>query len=425
MALGDLNKKKPTLDGQDPNDPNAPVDTTNVGGPNLNPPSGADVPIDPPTSYAGDITNAPVYTPPAGVQNFTTWTGGAFTPENIGAVLDYASNYRGGMPNQDHNYWLDAYTSNPGRDPNLLFQQMLGKGAAGADAAKQGIYSAANGYTYTPTASDLGQTPRFLPLAPSNAPTLAALGGGGGGAAPSADTSWMNGPPPAPGWVAVPGVGWVPPDNPAAQSYQAQQATSTGAAATGAPSNSPSSIDDQMRTAIMGLLQTPQTVDAQSLQNDPTVAAYRLSSTRAADRSRAQAVESAIQGGTYGSGALETQKAGIDQQRAEGEAGFVGQVALQKMQANREQLAQGIQFAQSMGQFDKAQSLQLQLAQMDNAIRAAQVAQSGQLGNRSLDLQDLQLQQQAQQFLDSLGFNYTSLGVGANATAAQAAMGGG
>jgi hypothetical protein len=136
-------------------------------------------------------------------------------------------------------------------------------------------------------------------------------------------------------------------------------------------------------------------------------------------------VESAIQGGTYGSGALETQKAGIDQQRAEGEAQFVGQVSLQKMQANREQLAQGIQFAQSMGQFDKAQSLQLQLAQMDNAIRAAQVAQSGQLGNRSLDLQDLQLQQQAQQFLDSLGFNYSSLGVSANQAAYGAASGGG
>src|SRR5580765_5313196 len=106
MALGDLNKKKPTLDGQDPNDPNAPVDTTNVGGPNLNPPSGADVPIDPPTSYAGDVTNQPTYAPPAGVQNYTTWTGGAFTPENIGAVLDYAGNYRGGMPNADPNYWL-------------------------------------------------------------------------------------------------------------------------------------------------------------------------------------------------------------------------------------------------------------------------------------------------------------------------------
>jgi hypothetical protein len=78
-----------------------------------------------------------------------------------------------------------------------------------------------------------------------------------------------------------------------------------------------------------------------------------------------------------------------------------------------------------MGQFDKAQSLQLQLAQMDNAIRAAQVAQSGQLGNRSLDLQDLQIQQSAQQFLDSLGFNYTSLGVNANQAAYNAASGGG
>jgi hypothetical protein len=227
----------------------------------------------------------------------------------------------------------------------------------------------------------------------------------------------MNGPAPAAGWVAVPGVGWVPPDSPAAQNYQAQNPASS--TATTAANNSPASIDSAYRSAIMNLLQTPQTVDAQSLQTDPAVTAYSLAQQRGADKQRAQAIESAIQGGTYSASpdVTSTLARGIDQRAAENTAAFTGQVALNKMQQNREALQQGISDAQAAGQFDKAQELQRQLAQLNASIQEQSIAQQGALGSRSLDLQSIAQQNQLNEFLDSLGFNYANLGANLNQSA--------
>ncbi len=66
------------------------------------------------------------------------------------------------------------------------------------------------------------------------------------------------------------------------------------------------------------------------------------------------------------------------------------------MQQNRDSLVQGIQFALADGQFDKAQQLQVQLANIDAALRNAQLGEQG----RQFDL--------------GLGFSYDQLGVNAN-----------
>ena len=92
------------------------------------------------TSTAGGASG----TPPPGF-NGTTWTGGAINAQNIGAMLQYASSVRGGGNfNADPNYWLNVVNTNPGRDPNTIFQQMLGYGAGGSDVAQSGPYAGQN-----------------------------------------------------------------------------------------------------------------------------------------------------------------------------------------------------------------------------------------------------------------------------------------
>jgi hypothetical protein len=351
-----------------------------------------------------------------------TWSGAApQSTSDFSAMVSAANTARGGpMANADPAYWASVWPEFQARygtnAANELYQRMLGKEAGGADAAPAGPYSAASGYAYSPT-------PTAAPVmaAPAPLPTIA----GANSTAAGTDTSWMNSTPPAPGWVAVPGVGWVPPDNPAAQAYTAQQAAATPSTAATDP-NSSANIDESYRAAIMNLLSTPQTVDAASLQSDPSVAAYRNSMSRSADTQRAQSIEQAIQGGTYSSSPDVTGELarGIDQKAAESTANFTGTVALNKMQQNRDALVAGIQAAQSAGQFDKAQALQKQLADLQASIQQAQIAQTGTIAAGQLSLAQQEAAAQQQQFLDSLGYNYSALGANLNQSAVLALLNG-
>jgi hypothetical protein len=89
-------------------------------------------------------------------QNVLNWSGG-FDPQ---AMLASANQVTGKNLN-DPNYWQGRYQEEGGSSgayasPDYWYQKMLGKGAAGADAAPNGPYSAKNGYNYTPTAQELG-----------------------------------------------------------------------------------------------------------------------------------------------------------------------------------------------------------------------------------------------------------------------------
>ena len=79
---------------------------------------------------------------------------------NFAAMRDQANAVRGRpMTNQDEGYWTAVRDRNPDKSPNDIFQYMIGKGAAGADAATVGPYSADQGYVYHPTPEDLGYRP--------------------------------------------------------------------------------------------------------------------------------------------------------------------------------------------------------------------------------------------------------------------------
>lgn len=163
---------------------------------------------------------------------------------------------------------------------------------------------------------------------------------------------------------------------------------------------------------IAQLLNTPQTVDAESLQNTPEAQAQRLASQRAEERGRAQIAERlAAQGVPTSSGAMDTDIAALRQQRAEGDTNFIGQLAVTKMQQNRESLVQGIQFAMQDGQFDKAQALQLQLADLDAALKREGMALTASEGNANRDISRLQL-----------GYNYDALQAQLNQQALLAAL---
>jgi hypothetical protein len=172
-----------------------------------------------------------------------------------------------------------------------------------------------------------------------------------------------------------------------------------------ASANFSSPLDGAYRDAIMKLLNTPQDVDPATLAKTPENRSYRLAAQRAEERQTAQLAEQAAGQGWSGSGGFETQRQGIRQARGEGEAAFLGQLATTIMERNRQSLIQGIQFAISDGQFDKAQQMQAQLANLDAMMQQARLAEQG----REFDL--------------GLGFDYTQLGVNANQAAANAALG--
>lgn len=179
--------------------------------------------------------------------------------------------------------------------------------------------------------------------------------------------------------------------------------TSYGVPASSAKTSSP--YDASLQKAIMSLLDTPQTVDSQSLVNSPENDAFRLSQQRSQERDQAQLAEQASFEGWSDTGGEETARQGLRQQRGDAESQFVGQLAVSKMQENKDRLLAGIQAAMSAGQFQQAQELQLKLANLDAAIRRETLSQQGS------------------QFDKGLGYQYTALNENANQAATRTLLG--
>src|SRR6187431_582125 len=138
-----------------------------------------------------------------------------------------------------------------------------------------------------------------------------------------------------------------------------QQGTPTTPGTTGAPAtglSGSSALDEARRTALLELLNR-QPPTAEDLQNSPENQAYQLQAQRAEERGRAQLAETAAFEGFDNTGYYDTELRGIQQQRGEGEAGFLGDLAVSRMQAQREDLQFAISEAQQAGQFDLAQQL--------------------------------------------------------------------
>lgn len=170
-------------------------------------------------------------------------------------------------------------------------------------------------------------------------------------------------------------------------------------------------LDELTRQRMIELLNTPQDISPEELMRSPEAAAHRLSSQRAYERNRALVAERNAAQGFSASGAAESDIMRLAQGRGESEAAFMGELAGQKLEANRRRLEQGIQFALSQGQFIEAQRLEERLAQLDAAIRREQIKAALATSNADRSLQ-------RELGLLDVGYRYDALGVGANRDAA-------
>jgi len=200
------------------------------------------------------------------------------------------------------------------------------------------------------------------------------------------------------------------------QPWFQQGMTTPGAPTSGSGS---SALDEARRAALLDLLnRKPPT--AAELRNTPENQAYQLQAQRAEERQRAELAERAGYEGFADTGFFDTELQGIRQQRAEGEAGFLGQLAVSRMQAQREDLQFAISEAQQAGQFDLAQQLQREQMALDAAIRREQMSSTERmaandlalrefLGKAGISLDQMRLGEQGRQFDYDLGYRYSNL----------------
>jgi hypothetical protein len=364
--------------------PNAPVtyNAPQVAGSNTYNPNGDFVQGGPnPATYASNVaaSNTQTAQPP------TTAPVGNST---LDWVNQMGSKY--GLGNHDASYWVNAIDSN------------------GGFAARDQAYwenRIKQGENYVGPGGSTATAPMLLPMMNANIQPFAGSNISANAAPQAEEKGWWNSD--ADPFQAVGGgvrlsTGlWVPASSPLAQGakWSDVPTPTTTSGQTTTPTGTPNVTSEQ---AIQGLLNTPKTVDAQALAQSPENAAYRLGAQRAEERQRAQLAERAAANGTSESGGFENKLAGLRQARGEGESQFLGQLAITKMQQQREDLVNGIQFAMANQQFDKAQAMQRELAQLNASISREQLAMQGSIASNSLN-------ENARQANNSLGYNYAAL----------------
>ena len=187
------------------------------------------------------------------------------------------------------------------------------------------------------------------------------------------------------GGVWIPSLGqWVPKDHPLANTPGAQPGGQPPAAA-GSPAVDMESL---ARQRIIDLLNTPRTVDPNTLRDSPEMQAVYLMAQRAEERDRAALAERAAAGGWSGSGGMEGGINALREQRGATEMQMMGQLATQYMERQREDLKAGIEYALNQGQFEDAQALQRELAALEAAIQREKIAADVSMNNAEIALRE-------------------------------------
>lgn len=132
---------------------------------------------------------------------------------------------------------------------------------------------------------------------------------------------------------------------------------------------------EEARAKILELLRSPK-LDPNQLRNSPEMQAVQLMAQRAEERDRAALAERAAVGGWSGSGGMEGGLSALREQRGQTEMEFMGQLAVDYMERQREDIKRGIEFAMQDGQFSEAQALQRELAAIEAAIEREKIAAS-------------------------------------------------
>ena len=173
-------------------------------------------------------------------------------------------------------------------------------------------------------------------------------------------------------------------------------------------------VDPQLRQALLRLMGRSEPGPINPL-TDPNLApqanAYSSARQRMAGQQRSQAAEraafSGLNSGGQGSGAFDTQLAGIQENAGRDIAGQQAGLVGQEVQARRQDLLNSLQLANSIGARDVEAQLRLQLANLDNQYRYSALGQ------------------QQGQFNDTYGLNKTQMENEQNRFALLTALGGG
>lgn len=161
---------------------------------------------------------------------------------------------------------------------------------------------------------------------------------------------------------------------------------------TGAPGGK---YSDQISEQILKLLQkgnTPVTEQDMAAQYEPVSRTFQRGAQRAREGAAERMAYSGLNSGGSG-GPLDAEVNSINESLAEKQAGTMGNLMQQELQARRNDVVNAIGFAQG----EEKQALQLQLAQIDKELRQ----QALNLQGKGMDLQN-------QQYYDRLGFDMSS-----------------
>jgi hypothetical protein len=385
-----------------------------------------------------DYTNYAANVAASGTQTATTPTTTTPTalPKDLSPdmtddqVKAWTANYlstHGGDPSKV-DYWLGKWHLWGSKDPNYYLGKLSNdESIPGAqwsiDAAK----------------ANTGIAPITPPASLGTGGIAAPSGEDAPGSINYSDTdpfAWLPG-----GGVRLASGAWVPASHPlaAGAKWGEGTTTSTSSTTTSGPANTsyqaaiqnllnagrPTGADAQGGaaggggTAADGYQPTAATAQQNiNLMNSPENQAFQLAQQRNEERQRAQIAERDAANGTAESGAQEGQFAGLRQARGEQQANFVGQLAITRMQQQREDLVNGIQFAMADQQFTRAEALKKELGYLDASIRQKQM-------ELQASTEGAKLSESGRQYDLGLGFNYTELQQRAQQAAMELLLNGG
>lgn len=181
------------------------------------------------------------------------------------------------------------------------------------------------------------------------------------------------------------------------------------------PEGAPGSTSNLANTRLTELLNLDYgEVDPNSQAIQQPLGAFRSAQSRAVDRAKIANALRAQREGTSGGG----EEAGLMsllEEQGQNEASFESNLIVQELAGQRDRLTQAIELATQAGLQNKARELQEELGKLDIELRRY-------IGQGQLALGAQSLNQNDQQFLESMGYNYARLIAEQNNRAIEAAI---
>jgi hypothetical protein len=229
------------------------------------------------------------------------------------------------------------------------------------------------------------------------------------------------------GGVKLSTGGWVPNNSPLVSQIKAR--TSTSGTAGGGTTANGSPVPTMQDVLAKLFSQSKQSLNVNP--NDPIIKGQvdQFSAMQDRDRKKYQneAAEALAAKGLGTSGALVNENRISNENAANADSQFQAQLIGRELQTRRDEIQHALDSMGSLLTEKDKESLQMELAKMDDAIKRqqleqqnsqyyaglgqadkqfyAQLAQQGRLADAGLGFQYAQLGQQGNQFLDQLGFN--------------------